>query len=83
MTIGEFAVGAVVVGVLFILWISSAATQVRRANEKVKAEVVAAGKVYNPDAAGKPLRDGCGLIVLTIVFVIGAVTLLGAIVPLP
>lgn len=72
---------ALVIGVLLILWLSSAATQVKRANEKVKAEVIAAGATYNPARAGQPLRDGCALIVLTIVFVVGAVMLLGALVP--
>ena len=72
-----------IVGVLLILWLSSAMRQVERANEQVKAEVEAAGHTYNPARAGQPLRDGCMLIVLTIVFAIGAVTLLGALVPLP
>lgn len=72
-----------VVGVLLILWLSSAMRQVERSNEQVKAEVEAAGHTYNPARAGQPLRDGCMLMILSIVFAIGAVTLLGALVPLP
>ena len=73
----------IIVGVLLLLWLSSATRQIERANEEVKAEVIAAGATYNPARAGQPLRDGCALIVLTIVLVVGAVTLLGALVPLP
>ncbi len=74
---------ALVVGVLLVLWLSSAMRQVERSNEQVKAEVEAAGHTYNPARAGQPLRDGCMLMILSIVFAIGAVTLLGALVPLP
>ena len=73
----------IIVGVLLLLWLSSATRQIERANEEVKREVEAAGHTYNPARAGQPLRDGCALIVLTIVLVVGAVTLLGALVPLP
>lgn len=72
---------ALVIGVLLLLWLSSATRQIERANEEVKREVEASGDVYNPARAGQPLRDGCGLIVLTIVLVVGAVTLIGALVP--
>ena len=71
----------IIVGVLLLLWLSSATRQIERANEEVKREVEAAGHTYNPARAGQPLRDGCALIVLTIVLVVGAVTLLGALVP--
>ena len=74
---------ALVIGVLLVLWLSSATRQIERANEEVKREVEAAGHTYNPARAGQPLRDGCALIVLTIVLVVGAVTLLGALVPVP
>lgn len=74
---------ALVIGVLLVLWLSSATRQIERANEEVKAEVIAAGATYNPARAGQPLRDGCMLMILSIVFAIGAVTLLGALVPLP
>ena len=73
----------IIVGVLLLLWLSSATRQIERANEEVKREVEAAGHTNNPARAGQPLRDGCALIVLTIVLVVGAVTLLGALVPLP
>ena len=74
---------ALIVGVLLLLWLSSATRQIERANEDIKREVIAAGATYDASRAGQPLRDGCMLIVLTIVFAIGAVTLLGALVPLP
>ena len=72
-----------VVGVLLVLWLSSATRQIERANEEVKREVIAAGATYDASRAGQPLRDGCMLIVLTIVFAIGAVTVIGLVVPLP
>lgn len=72
----------IVVVILLMLWLSSAAQQVERANEDVKANVEAAGVTYDPARAGQPLRDGCGLILLTIVLAMGAVAVLTALVPL-